>query len=66
MIKTIRKGAKVRYMGNSIVAHGKVLTVQHKSGSHVEVFLPILYLDGSVHNSYCSVPISDIELIQEA
>ena len=66
MKKTIRKGAKVRYIGTkNPLMIGKVYEVQHKSYGRVELYAPIKYMDGSIHNSYCCMPMEDFELIEK-
>jgi len=65
-MKTIRKGAKVRYIGTiNPLMTGKVYEVHHKSYDRIEVSAPVKYLDGSVHASRCYMPISDFELVKE-
>lgn len=65
MAKTIRRGVKVRYIGTrNPLMTGKVYEVQHKSYDHVEIYAPTRYLDGSIHASYCAMPIEDFELVK--
>ena len=64
MKKAIRKGVKLRYIGNNPLAQGQIFTVRHKSYSHVEVLFPCKYLDGSVHGQVACIPISDFEMLE--
>ena len=51
--KSVRKGTKVRYIGEDELAKGKTFNVRHKSYNRVEVLWPVRYLDGSVHGQVC-------------
>ena len=62
-MKTIRRNAKVRYIGENELAKGMTFIVLHKNGSWVEVMFPVKYLDGSIHKSRTLIPISDVELV---
>ena len=64
MKNTIRKGAKVRYIGKSPEAAGKIFTVKKKTGSFVEIMFPCRYLDGSIHGSLTSIPLTDVEIAE--
>lgn len=66
MAKTIRKGARVRYIGTrNPLMIGKVYEVHHKCYHNIEVSAPVRYLDGSIHASRCHMPIEDFELVEE-
>ena len=62
-MKTMRKGAVVRYIGSDEIAKGQTFTVKKKTGNWIEVMWPVKYLDGSIHGSRCDRPIEDFELI---
>ena len=64
MKKVIRKGVQVRYIGNDELAKGRTFTVYEKYYSHIVVYFPTKYLDGSVHSQKCGMPIADFEIVQ--
>ena len=64
-MKTMRKGAVVRYIGTADeLMVGKVFTVRHKVDTLIEILKPIRYMDGSVHGSVCLVSAKDFELVK--
>ena len=66
-IKTFRKGAKVRYIGDNkrmIEEWGNsVQTVLLKRGDSVVGYFPCKYYDGKIHACRYSVPIRELELV---
>ena len=60
----IRKGSKVRYIGDNELGKGKVFTVHKKSYNHILVNFPIKYIDGSVHAQASYYPISDFKEVK--
>ena len=66
-IKTFRKGAKVRYIGNNkrmIEEWGNsIQTVLHKRGDSVVGYFPFKYYDGEIRTCRYSVPIRELELV---
>lgn len=68
MIKTMRKGAKVRYIGNDEdkkeLYKDQIFTVIQKEYKHITISAPMRYLGGSIHYTRCSLPIEDFELIK--
>ena len=64
-MKTIRKGAKVRYIGSNELAKGAIFRVMHKNHNDVEVMFPIRYGNGEVHLDKQYVKIADVELVEE-
>lgn len=66
MAKTIRKGARVRYIGTTNpLMIGKVYEVHRKSYSEIEVSAPAKCIDGQIHTSRCFMYIGDFELVEE-
>ena len=62
--KRIKKGTKLKYIGENENAKGKTFVVSHKSGSQVLVLFPVKYTDGEIHNVVCYKNISDFEIIK--
>lgn len=66
-IKTFRKGAYVRYIGNDPrmkeVWKNSIQCVAKKNGSMVSGYFPMRYADGSIHHNRYAVPISDLEIV---
>lgn len=65
MAKTIRKGARVRYIGaTNLLMIGKIYEVHRKSYSEIEVSAPVKCIDGQIHTSRCFMYIGDFELVE--
>jgi len=67
-INTLRKGAKIKYIGNQqhmIEAWGNSThRVLHKCGSSVVGYFPCKYSDGKIHMCKYSVSIKDVEIVK--
>ena len=63
-MKTMRKGAKVRYIGDSEIAKGKTFSVLHKYHNLIEIMFPLVYLDGEVHYDKQYRLMSEFELVE--
>jgi hypothetical protein len=57
----IRKGAKVKYIGDNELAKDQIFTVRKKTHHLIDVYFPCRYLGGEVHNQLVALPISDFE-----
>lgn len=66
-IKTFRKGAYVRYIGNDPrmkeVWQNSIQCVVQKRGNTVVGYFPMKYGDGSIHHYRYAVQISDLEIV---
>ena len=61
----IRKGARVRYIGDKYeFAKGQVFTVRKRMNHLIDIYFPIRYLDGSLHNQLCAMDIKDFEEVK--
>ena len=61
----IRKGARVRYIGDKYeYAKGMIFTVRKKTQHLIDVYFPVRYLDGSLHNQLCAIPITEFEEVK--
>ena len=65
-MKTMRKGTKVRYIGEKYkdIAKDQVFIVRKKEGSLITLYFPTVYLGGEIHNSKVALPISDFEIVE--
>ena len=67
-INTIRKGAKIRYIGNDPyyieVCGNRICNVLHKCGSSVVGYFPCKYSDGKIHLCEYSISIKDVEIVK--
>ena len=61
-MKTIRKGAKVRYIGDKELGQGREFTVLRKSGNWVDIMFPVRYMGGDIHMDKTSLPLTEFEL----
>lgn len=66
-IKTFRKGAKVRYIGNNpstaAAWRNSIQTVVKKTGNTVVGYFPMKYGDGSIHCCQYSVHTNELEIV---
>ena len=60
----IRKGVKVRYIGNEPLLKDKVFTVIKKSYNSISIYAPVEYSKGVVHTERCYRSICDFEVIK--
>ena len=61
----IRRGAKVRYIGDRYdYAKGQVFTVRKKIRNFIELSFPMRYLGGEIHRMVVDMPISDFEEVK--
>lgn len=60
----MRKGDYARYIGADELMIGKTFKIRKKTGNHIVIGKPIKYLDGSVHDVECAVPIEDFEKVE--
>jgi hypothetical protein len=61
----IRRGAKVRYIGDRYeYAKGQVFTVRKKTHSLIELSFPQRYLGGEIHRMVVAMPISEFEEVK--
>ena len=61
----IRKGARVRYIGDKYeYAKGMIFKVVKKNHHLVDVYFPVRYLDGTYHKQLCSIPITEFEEVK--
>lgn len=61
----IRRGAKVRYIGDRYeYAKGQVFTVRKKIHHLVELSFPQRYLGGEIHNMVVNMPIIEFEEVK--
>ena len=65
-MKTMRKGAKVRYIGTEYkdLVGNRIFTVIQKTYSHITLYFPTVYLGGEVHDIKVSMRIADFELVK--
>ena len=65
MVKTFRKGAIVRYIGDDENAKGLIFRVIRKSYNSLMVSFPIKYSDGQIHYERAYRSICDFELLED-
>ena len=60
-----RKGRIVKYIGteNELMI-GKTYEVKSKSGNRIEIYAPLKYLGGEIHNVRTYMDIKDFEIIR--
>lgn len=64
MAKVIRRGVKVRYIGDAELLQGKTFNVIQKSKSGVEIFAPIKLADGTIRSYRAIYPLNEFEIAE--
>ena len=66
MVKTFRRNATVRYLGEDELAKGMLFRVLKKSYNSIMISFPVKFIDGSIHYQRMYKSIGDFELVEDS